>query len=168
MSREDKKKAKQARIAAGLDRHPGKTPRSAKEVPKAKQPRSLGIDNENAWHRNPVWRFGDIDMGAPPSIGKLGVEDFITLHSKLGDYERQTCSEIWGQHNNGCKRYPVEEAHSNITSRLVEIERDDETALHTLRFGGEYRLYGILREHIFYLLWIDCAHEMWPSEKKNT
>lgn len=107
-------------------------------------------------------------MDAPSSVGDLTVANFLELHEKLGQYETQTCAEIWGQYDNGCKKYEVEAAHENIMKRLVELERDDETAVHTLRVNGKYRIYGILREHIFYVLWIDREHEMYPSQLKHT
>jgi hypothetical protein len=164
--RRDKKKL--AKLA-GPAQNPHKQARTAGEAPEAtKLPRSLGIDDEDAYNRRPVWRFADLDMEAPPGAASLQVSDFRELHSKLGEFETQTCSEIWGQHDNGCKRYEVENAHDNITSRLTSLEKDDETAVHTLRLTGAFRVYGILRQNIFHLLWIDRDHEMFPSQKKNT
>lgn len=170
--RRDQKKArkqqqKEARAASA--QAPVKAPRTADGAPVTeKLPQSLGIEHEDAKHRRPVWRFAYLDLEGPPSSGSLTVGDFTELHEKLGQYESQTCSEIWDQQSNGCKAYEVETAHDNITSRLTAIERDDETALHTLRFGGKYRVYGILRENVYHVLWIDREHEMWPSQKKNT
>lgn len=171
MKRETKKAKKAARKQVPEADAPttGKQARSASaSLSPAKAPTSLGIDHTEAWHRRPVWRFGDLDTEAPPAIGSLSVNDFRELHEKLGKYETQTCAEIWGQHDNGCKKYEVDGAHDNISARLTELERDDETAVHTLRVNGKYRIYGILRQHIFYVLWIDRQHEMWPSAKKHT
>jgi len=175
LSREGRRERRAAEQAAkkearaALVQAKSKQPRAADGPPgKEKLPRSLGIDHEDAWHRQVVWRFGDLDMEAPPSVGDLTVADYNELHQKLGQYESQTCSQIWGEQDNGCKRYEVEGAHPNITGRLLDLERDDETAVHTLRVTGKYRVYGILRHHIFYVLWIDREHEMWPSQLKNT
>ncbi|MGO4258780.1 hypothetical protein [Marmoricola sp. RAF53] len=145
-----------------------KSPRNAQRVTSEKQPRSLGIDHAEPWQRQPVWRFGDLDIEHPSAVGSLTPDDYAQVYKALGQYESQRCSEIWAQHDNGCKRYAVEDAHANITSRLTTLERDDETAVHTLRINGKFRVYGILREHVFYVLWIDREHEMWPSEKRNT
>ena len=90
------------------------------------------------------------------------------MHTKLGAYETQTIGEIWGSSDNGCHRYDVEEAHENIVERLVERQLDDETAVHSLRVAGKYRVHGILRENVFHILWIDHEHKMWPVEKQHT
>ena len=164
-SREAKKAAK----AAQPLKNPGKSPRTAgNSLEATKKPRSLGIEHENAWHRRPVWRFADLDADHP--IGAIGLEpdDFRRFHKALGSYETQTCAEIWSSQANGCNCYQVDEAHENITSRLVELSRDDETQLHTLRVTGAYRVFGVLRENVYHVLWIDPEHEMWPSVKKHT
>jgi hypothetical protein len=109
-----------------------------------------------------------LDPGAPYGAARLTVEDFRLIHSKLGDYETQTVGEIWGSTDNGCKQYDLDDAHANIITRLRDIEKDDETALHTLRLTGAFRVYGVLRENVFHVLWLDPQHEMWPSQKKGT
>ncbi len=145
-----------------------KQPRTASAAPGTdKQPASLGIDDQNARDRRPVWRFEYLDPDGPPSSDSLTVADFKELHAKLASFETQTCKEIWDEQKGG-KAYDVETAHDNITSRLTEIERDDATRVHTLRLQGAYRVYGILQENVFHVLWLDHKHEMWPSVKKNT
>lgn len=170
--RRDQKKAHKQRQKDAKAEHlaeRAKKPRTAAGAPvPEKKPVSLGIDDDDAKKRRPVWRFAYLDMDGPPSSHSLTVTEFKELHEKLGQYETQTCSEIWDQQANGCKSYDVETAHENITSRLTELHRDDETAVHTLRLAGKFRVYGILRKNVYHLLWIDHEHEMWPSVKKNT
>jgi hypothetical protein len=153
-----------------VPKHPSKRkePRAATSPLAEKQARSLHVSTPDVMQRRPVWRFADLDIDGPPESGSLTADDFREMHSTLASYESQTLLEIWGQQNNGCKRYELDSAHENIIKRLEELERDDETALHTLRVQGAYRIYGVLREHIFYVLWIDHRHHMWPSVKKHT
>ncbi len=48
------------------------------------------------------------------------------------------------------------------------MEKDDATLLHSLRLNGAYRVWGILRENVYYVLWLDPEHEVWPSHLKHT
>lgn len=146
-----------------------KTPRAVEPATSRKRiPDNVGIEDDEPWHRQPVWRFGYLDSEAPSAASTLSVKDYATFHAALASFELQKCSEIWGNPSNGCKKYDVATAHENITSRLTAIERDDETALHTLRVTGAFRVYGIMRQNVYHVLWIDRDHEMWPAPLKNT
>lgn len=169
MKRDAKKQKKLAQAANGRARYEGKAPRTASDSDRpAKTPRTLGIEHEDAFQRRPVWRFANLDPKHPEGAVALDASGFREFHEALGNYETQTCAEIWGQHDNGCKRYEVESTHENIIKRLLELDRDDETAVHTLRVKGAYRVYGILRENVFHVLWLDPDHEMYPSRLRNT
>lgn len=133
-----------------------------------RQPRSLRIDDDDPKRRAVVYRFGDLDRDFPPASVDMTTEQFEELHVKLAGYESQTVNEIWGPQTNGCHMYEVEELPDPSAKRLTECERDDATRLHSLRVNGKYRVIGILRANIYYLLWIDPEHEVWPSQKRNT
>lgn len=115
-----------------------------------------------------VWRFGDLDMEFPPAAKKLSAKQFFDLHDKLGAYETQTVSEVFGPADNGCKTYAAENLPTHTGKRLLAIRKDDETELHCLRLTGKYRVHGLLRENVYYVLWIDPEHEVWPSTLRNT
>lgn len=103
-------------MEAGRGQPPEKHPQVADAPVNEKQPVSLGIDHEEAFKRQPVWRFADLNANGPPSSDALTAADLHEMHTKLGEYEKQTCAEIWGQHDNGCKRYDVGVSQRTRTS----------------------------------------------------
>ena len=97
----------------------------------------------------------------------MTVAQLRELHAKLAQYESQKIGEIWAPNTNN-HVYSLDELPSATYKRLAEIQHDDEDAIYTLRLGGKYRVAGVLHKHVFYVLWIDPQHEVWPSTKKLT
>lgn len=145
-----------------------KTPRQEGVVAKTKTPRSLGVTDERVDDRRPVWRFADVDDGGDWSLHTIKPEEFVGLLDKLKSFESMTIGEIFAPGQEHGKRYPVNDLPAAAWKRLLELERDDETELVRLRCGGQPRLYGFLREHVFHVLWWDPLHEVWPSKLRNT
>lgn len=154
---------------SGVPKHPSKVklPMAANLPAVARAPRALYVDDGSIQNRCPVWRFADLDPHWPQAATELSIDQFRDLHTKLGAYETQKLSEIWHP-GSQCHMYLVNDLPDAAFARLSELDRDDETAIHTLRVTGRFRVLGILREHIFYVLWIDPDHEIWPSKKKHT
>lgn len=163
------KRAKRPIAGSDIPKHPSKQPRTARGgAPLVERtPRALNNTHEDIQQRCPSWRFADLDAEWPSGVASLDVKNFRDLHAKLGALETQKLCEIWanGAHNH---EYAVEDLPRPTLRRLEEICRDDETALHSLRLNGRFRVIGVLREHIFYVLWIDPEHEVWPSKPKHT
>ncbi|MGL5829366.1 MAG: hypothetical protein ACRC0L_07335 [Angustibacter sp.] len=93
---------------------------------------------------------------------------YQALLAKLAGYATQTISEIWGPASNGCHPYSVGDLPAQTLGRLGLLNHDDELELYSLRVDGRFRVIGFLREHIYYILWLDPLHEVWPSKKKST
>lgn len=154
---------------------PGGWPRGKKAIPPSSEPKArekrvvtLDLDNENVRERRPVWRFADLDNDGPWSLSACTPSDLPDIFAKLRDYERMTIREIFHTDDGHGKTYPVETIPKHARDRLTEIKREDETELVRLRFGGRKRFYGILREHVFHVLWWDPEHQVFPSRKRNT
>lgn len=142
-------------------------PPDAGAPPREKSPRSLNHDHDDINRRCPVWRFEDHDGEWPSGYHNLQSEGYRDIFAKLASFETQTVGELWGPQTNN-HQYDVAELPPEAAKRLRDIQRDDETLLHSLRLTGKFRLIGILRENIYYLLWVDPEHQAWPSPKKHT
>lgn len=138
------------------------------DAPTGKHVRSLDLDAEDIKDRRPVWRFADLDDDGPWSLSACEHSQLRDIFAKLKDFERMTIGEIFKPGSEHGKTYEVESLPKQARSRLIEIERDDETELARLRFAGRRRFYGVLREHVFHVLWWDPEHTVVPSKKKHT
>ncbi len=156
------------KVASGIPQYQPRPTTAAGIPPITREPRKLNIDHDDISKRRPVWRFEELDTAWPPAAVALTTAQFMMLHAKLGAYESQTLHEIWSLLDNGCKGYEVENLPNPAAKRLLEMEKDDATLLHSLRLNGAYRVWGILRENVYYVLWLDPEHEVWPSHLKHT
>lgn len=145
-----------------------KTPRQVGKVDASKQPRALHIDHAAVEERNLVWRFADLDDSGEWCLSSIERDHLRGLLAKLKSFESMTVGEVFAPGAEHGKRYDIAKLPDRATRRLVEIGRDDETELVRLRCGARPRLYGILREHVFYVLWWDPEHEVYPSPKRHT
>lgn len=134
----------------------------------AKRPAVLDIENTEVLSRRLVWRFSDVDARGPWPPAEIGSQALGELLKKMANYESMTIGEIFGAGSEHGKRYAVHTLPFGVRKRLSEIERDDETEIARLRCGGQPRLYGFLREHVFYVVWWDAKHKVYPSNKKHT
>jgi len=56
---------------------------------------------------------------------------------------------------------------SKARTRLLEIGMDDQDKLWSIRLSSKKRLWGILDRGIFYIVWWDPNHQVYPSTLKN-
>ncbi|WP_144016774.1 hypothetical protein [Beutenbergia cavernae] len=132
----------------------------------AKTPRALDVDHAEVLSRRMVWRFADLDDDGRWSLSAAQPSAMRDVLSKMRSFETMLLGELFrGEHG---KRYPIEVLCSDAQRRLEELEKDDETEVVRLRCGGKERLYGLLRDHVFHVLWWDPEHEVCPSVLRNT
>jgi len=104
-----------------------------------------------------AWNWGNLDPGSAPG-----------LHNRLAQFEKQTWNEIFVRDkyiNHGVDRDQIVPA---AIRRLYELELDDHEKIWSLHVTSKQRIWGLLVEDIFYLLWWDPEHEVCPSPLKHT
>lgn len=161
------KKVPNHKLGSSVPQHGSKNPVSSESSSAPKVARSLRIDSDEVLRRCLVWRFEYLDPEWPPGALKLTVAQYREALVKLGQFELQTVGEVWAS-NTPNNVYSTPKSPTATQNRLEELERDDEDCIHSLRLQGKYRIVGVLRSHVFYVLWIDPDHEVWPSPKKHT
>lgn len=150
-------------------RNKDKSPKAAFDpATSPKSPREPDYDHDDVLKRKPLWRFQLVDHDGPWGFDQIAPDSTVGLLRKLANFESMTIGELFFRGDEPGKSYEVDQMPSRVAARLVEIERDDETRLSRLRLDGACRLYGILREHVFYVLWWDPQHEVYPSQLKHT
>ncbi|MDR3278612.1 MAG: hypothetical protein LBT12_07540 [Oscillospiraceae bacterium] len=93
--------------------------------------------------------------------------------SRLSSLERQTWGEIFqstaGRKSNTRNHFiPVSAIVKDARERLIENNLDEYDELCSLSISGKERVWGVLSDGVFFIIWYDLNHEICPSEKKNT
>jgi hypothetical protein len=116
------------------------------------------------------WRFGFVDHEGPWSFEEVSAPEFCSVLRKLRDLESMTVSEVFSGSGQPGKDYTISEIPNGAAYlRLEEMGLADMTKMSALRLGGESRLWGFRHDRsIFYIVWWDPRHEIWPSRKKHT
>lgn len=95
----------------------------------------------------------------------------LLILEKMRSFESMTLSELFGvgsEHGKDYDLVDVAAKNKGVAARLTDIGHDDRTQLSRLRLGGKRRLYGFREDNVFYVLWWDPEHDVYPSPKKNT
>lgn len=115
-----------------------------------------------------VWRFSEIDIKWDLLDNTLDNRAVLMMIDKLKAFESMKMGELFSPGSKVATKYDVPSVPQHTKDRLVEIARDDEDEIVRLRFNGPGRLYGVMRKHVFHVLWWDPHHRVWPSKKKGT
>lgn len=125
---------------------------------------------ESFLSKHPSWRFERADTEYRWSIVEA---EFSEIIGSLRNFERMTWGEIDKQtHDNGrsSNHYVfLNDLCKEAQKRFLELKLEEYAdQVYSLRLMNKTRIYGILRDGIFSILWYDENHEIYPSEKKHT
>lgn len=131
--------------------------------------RTAQIENpDNFLKKYPVWRFKRNDK----IHDKWSIRHCCNFNEdvmdKLQSFEGLTWYDIIN--TNGIDAHHYVDASKLIKpaqQRLHELKIYDDQ-LFSLRLNGKTRLYGLLSDGIYSILWYDSNHEIYTSKKKNT
>lgn len=127
---------------------------------------------ESYLNKNPVWAFHRCDLFHPKwSITRCS-SFYQDILDKLISYEGQSWGEI--QSASGGRTFGTNNHFENVADltkdaqkRITELHLDIDQ-IFSLRLTATTRLYGILENGTFYILWYDPNHEIYPSAKKHS
>lgn len=135
----------------------------------SKQPKI--IENPQSFFGDhPVWSFKWMDN----DYEKWGLSHSSDLLNdvicKLKDNEGMTWGEIIkaaGGRSSGTNSHfeNVSELIPEAQKRWRELRHDEYDRVFSLRLKSLHRLYGILEDGVFYIVWYDQNHEIYPSGK---
>lgn len=137
---------------------------SSRKIPKS-------IEEPQSFMRNfPVWSFKRLDDG----YSKWGLAQSGDLMNnvvlKLKSIEGMTWQDIISA--SGGRSHGTNNHYEDVSDLIPEAQErwnalhyDDYDKIFSLRLTGTHRLYGILEEGIFYIVWLDQNHEIYPLEK---
>lgn len=142
----------------------------AQKVDGEKQTR-FGADPISWLSKQPSWRFSrmdkESDRWSPVDSNNCFLDNIL---AELSGFEGLTWAEI--EQAAGGRTHGTNNHFENI-SELISDAQKRATELHiledqmfSLRIGGQRRLYGLLNDGIFTLIWYDKNHEIYPVSKK--
>jgi len=140
-----------------------------KETPR---PRRLAGIADGSDGRHPTWRLSFLDLEHAGSWSwQVTANDLQQIVTFLKQMERLTWTEIYAQitsSRNGSHRkhhsMPVEQLCSEAQRRLQQLQLDDFDELFRFRLSNKGRLWGIIEGHVFYPVWWDPEHKVYPQD----
>ncbi len=90
-----------------------------------------------------------------------------TLLPFLLQYERKRWSDIefeMAGRDRRFKTYEIPQICVEAQNRLQELGIDDLDYISRFRLGSKPRLYGFICQHVFFILWWDPEHRIYPSD----
>ena len=131
----------------------------------------IAIENPNSYYgKAPIWSFRNLDNGYK-KWGFIHVENLNdVVISKLKNYEGMTWAEIMNasggrSHGNNSHFENVSALIPEAQQRWNELKLDEYDNIFSLRLTGEKRLYGILENGVFRIVWFDPKHEIYSVKK---
>lgn len=112
-------------------------------------------------------RWSKFDFDGPWCLSRPE-GDVVQLMKRLKSFETQRPIHIFGTTDTypGTDYDATRIPNQAAVKRLQELGFSDETRISRLRIGGAPRFYGFRRDPVFYAIFWDPLHEIWPSPKK--
>ncbi len=118
-------------------------------------------DPESSMGKHLSWSFSQCDMEPNCRWGfnkeRLTETFWNLILPKMQEFETMTIAQIFIQAKKQNHGIDVNELSKAAAARLVDLKIEAE-AVHTLRLGGQLRLYGILDGSIYSIIWYDDNH----------
>lgn len=146
-----------------------KTVKQHESVSVSKRPKI--VENPSSyWGTHPVWSFRSLDT----SYHKWGLSQTTQLFEdvicKLKELEGMTWNSIMsasGGRTHGTNSHfeNVAELIPEAQKRWIALHLEDYDRVFSLRLTGTYRLFGILEDGVFRIVWFDQNHEIYAVKK---
>lgn len=135
---------------------------------------SLGKANPDAFYdKYPVWSFSKCDLkhekwGVLCEIGSL--DNMIRYFNRLETMKWKEILLAKSGRTSNTRNHAIKVSAiiNEAQKRLHELNLDDRDELYSIAISGTERVWGILEEGIFSIVWFDRNHEICPSSKRNT
>jgi hypothetical protein len=110
------------------------------------------------------WRFKYADHDGPWCFHEVGSGELCRVLNQLTSFESMTVAEAFSGRPG--KDYNVEDIPNQLArGRLAALGIADITKISRFRLSGAERLYGVRQQNVFYVVWWDPHHQIWPSSR---
>lgn len=139
-----------------------------KQHPSSNKTPRIASDPDSFNKKNPAWRVSNIQFIDPFGWHNLNFQEIDYIKQKLSDFETMTWNQIFVKAQKQNHSVYIDQLSKEARDRLDELNMNDIDQLHSLRLSGKERVWGVLDQGIFNLLWWDPQHLVCPSKKKGT
>jgi hypothetical protein len=117
-----------------------------------------------AYDRELRFRFDRVDIGSEWCLTDISKDDHAELIAFMAEMETKKVKELIPR---PCKHADVAADSQNPTAQKRARERfsDDHDAIHEFRISGAKRLWGLLYDNEFSIIWWDPNHVVFPSKR---
>lgn len=145
-----------------------------KQVKRAQNPRSQpkaqwspnpaiaqGGNPNDVMRRKPVWKFSSCDTGTDCEWAfhkdRLLHDFWNVIFPKLREYENMTWADIQVSAKKQNHYINTDSLNKIARDRLASLQIEAED-IFSLRLGGKLRLYGLIIDGVYHILWYDNNH----------
>lgn len=128
------------------------------------QPKGKSFSKEDPWSfgtKRLSWSFSQCDTSSDCRWAftkeRLSETFWETILPKMQEFETMTLADIFVSAKNSNHAIDVNKLSKEAAKRLVELRIEAE-AVHSLRLGGQLRLYGVLDNAVYNIIWHDDNH----------
>ena len=162
-----------------MGRKKGRGPTFAERVSALKQPKAvektLGkktpvIAEEVTLYdeRKLAWRLGKIQLADPYGWHVLGATEMAEMKDKLGYLESSTWKDVFVRDARNNHMIEAAKLKCPIARKWMVDHLPDQPLLWTIRVSGSGRIWGIISEGAYQIVFWDPEHLIWPTPLKNT
>lgn len=146
-----------------------KTVKQKETASNSKQPKVLE-DPQSFFKMHPVWSFKSLDNGYSKWGFNYSDDLFNDIICKLKDFEGLT----WGQivSASGGRSHGTNSHYENVSDLIPEAQKrwkelhlEEYDRVFSLRLTSLHRLYGILQDGVYRIVWFDQNHEIYEVKK---
>jgi len=131
------------------------------------------LKNSSYYDKYPLWAFRRIDFDHPKWGLACNLDKLLDVLAYLKGLETQTWGEILTDTSGRTKstrNHPIgiDELCSEAQKRVYELKLEEFEELVSIAISGTERVWGVLLDGVFYIVWYDPQHEVYPTEKRYT
>jgi hypothetical protein len=134
--------------------------------PRFEKKPTIGAVNPSAYlSEKPMWRLRSMRTKDPYGWHSIERDEMLIVIERLKSFETMTWQEV---ERSGSHWISCDEICKDAQGCLEEDWQGGAEQVFSLRMGGKPRVWGIIDERVFYILWFDPNHQICPAPKKHT
>lgn len=133
---------------------------SQKKIPIIQESVTLYSDHKASW------RIGKIQLVEPYGWHILGAADIQQIKQKLASLEKNTWNEIFVRDRHFNHQIRCDELKCPKARKWMQANMPDQPYLWTIRVTAKERIWGILAEEAYHVIFWDPQHLIWEISKR--
>lgn len=115
--------------------------------------------------RKLAWRIGKIQLVEPYSWHVLDANDVARMRAKLGSLERSTWKDVFVHDARNNHSIRSDQLKCPVARKWMADHMADQPLLWTIRVSAKERIWGIVSEGAYQIVFWDPDHLIWPVPK---